>query len=80
MTNLTSATLISSMLMTLSWRFLLILVSEKARRLSWGVAPNPAGRAFELGNALRCIHFFICIASVYYYGEYGLIVSRQEKI
>jgi len=36
-----------TLLMTFSWRFLLILVSERARRLSWGVAPNPAGRAFE---------------------------------
>jgi len=41
-----------TLLMTLSWRFLLILVSERARRLKWGVAPNPAGRAFEVGNAL----------------------------
>ena len=41
-----------TLLIALLWRFLLILVSERARRLSWGVAPNPAGRAFELGNAL----------------------------
>src|SRR5260370_22848270 len=29
-----------TLLMTLSWRFLLILVSERARRLSWGVGRN----------------------------------------
>jgi oxalate decarboxylase/phosphoglucose isomerase-like protein (cupin superfamily) len=31
-----------TLLMALSWRFLLILVSERARRLSCGGAPNPA--------------------------------------
>jgi hypothetical protein len=38
--------------MTLSWRFLLILGPERARRLSWAGAPNPSGRACEGGNAL----------------------------
>jgi hypothetical protein len=43
------------MLMTLSFRFLLILRAERARLVSWGVATNPAGWAFESGNALGWI-------------------------
>lgn len=39
-------------LITLSLRFLLILVQERARRLSWVVAQNPADWAIESGNAL----------------------------
>jgi hypothetical protein len=39
--------------MALSWRLLLILVSERAKLLSQAVASYPAGRAFELGNALE---------------------------
>jgi hypothetical protein len=31
-----------TLLITFSWHFLLILVPERTRRLSWGVAPNPA--------------------------------------
>jgi len=42
-------------LMTLSWRFLLILARERVRRLSWAVAPHPVGRAFEWGNALSAL-------------------------
>ena len=34
-----------TMLMTLSWRFLLRLFPERARRLTWVVAPNPTGWA-----------------------------------
>jgi hypothetical protein len=30
-----------AMLIAFSWRFLLILGPERARRVSWGVAPNP---------------------------------------
>src|SRR5437588_6293528 len=37
------------LLITFSWRFLLILAPERARRLSWGVAPNPA----KVGRAVR---------------------------
>jgi hypothetical protein len=39
-------------LITLSWRFLLILIQERAKRLSWLVARNPADWAIESGNAL----------------------------
>jgi hypothetical protein len=38
--------------MAFSWRFLLILAAERARRVSWGVASNPADLALELGNAM----------------------------
>jgi len=41
-----------TMLMTLSWRFLLILAPERTRCVSWVVARNPAGWTFELWNTL----------------------------
>ena len=44
-----------TLLMALSWRFLLILVSERARRLSCGGAPNPAGWANAVKKALRVV-------------------------
>jgi hypothetical protein len=44
---------IITMLITLSSRFLLILFPERTRRVTWVVARNPAGWAFEFGNALQ---------------------------
>jgi hypothetical protein len=42
-----------TMLITFSWRFLLILVPERMRRVSWGEAPNPA----RVGLGVRkCSH------------------------
>jgi hypothetical protein len=41
-----------AMLMAFSWRFLLILAPDRARRVSWGVASNPADLALELGSAM----------------------------
>jgi hypothetical protein len=42
-----------TLLITFSSRFLLILEPERARRLGWGVATNPARVSLELGNALE---------------------------
>jgi hypothetical protein len=41
--------------MAFSWRFLLILAAERARRVSWGVASNPADLALELGSAMSVV-------------------------
>ena len=37
------------LLWTFSWRFLLILARERARRVNWGVAPHPA----QVGLSVR---------------------------
>ena len=42
-----------TLLMTLSWRFLLILAPERMECVIWVAARNPAGWAFKLGNALE---------------------------
>jgi len=39
--------LFMALLMTLSWRFLPILGPERARCLSWAVAPHPADWALQ---------------------------------
>jgi hypothetical protein len=44
-----------TLLITFSWRFLLRLALERARRLSWGVARNPA----KVGLGVReCPHIY----------------------
>jgi hypothetical protein len=41
--------LLITLLITFSWRFLLILAPDRARRVKWGVATNPA----KMGLAVR---------------------------